>query len=855
MVGIRMSEDSLPISQRAAAAPPYLAALNPEQRAAVEALDGPVLVLAGAGTGKTRVLTTRLAHLLSTGRAKPWGVLAVTFTNKAAREMRERVEHLLGPGGGGLPWLGTFHSISARMLRSHAELVDLKNNFSILDTDDQIRLLKQIIEAENIDEKRWPARQFANLLDSWKNRALTPERVPKGEAFHFADGKGVKLYAIYQQRLKILNACDFGDLLMHMIDIFQRHPDVLETYHRKLSHLMVDEYQDTNVAQYLWLRLLAQARKNLCVVGDDDQSIYGWRGAEVDNILRFEHDFPGAHVVRLERNYRSTGHILAAASHLIANNNGRLGKTLFTDDEDGHRVKVRGVWDGEAEARLVADDIEDWVKNNLALPFSSPVHGGGGEREARDGGGEAALPPSAAARPLPPRAGEESRRSYADCAVLVRAAWQMRAFEERFLMLRIPYKVIGGPRFFERAEVRDVHAYLRLIRSEDDDLAFERIVNQPKRGIGEGTVQKLHAHAGKPAVRFVTDAGPLFDADTGEVVTTQEEAPGGAARFRSLTAAARELILTDDLPLKAKTALRAFLTDLDRWRERARQISHIELAETVLDESGYTEMLRNDKSPQAQTRLENLKELVQAMGQFDTLEAYLEHVALVLDIESESEGANVQLSTLHAAKGLEWPLVFLPGWEEEVFPSKRSIEESGEKGLEEERRLAYVGITRARESARISFAANRQIYGRWQTVLPSRFIDELPPASVDAVSETGYSMQAGGVRESVSRFDAYAPGAGFNSAYQSPGWRRAQENMTQNGGKRAGRPPMLEGEARLIAKSGDADSHYQRGDRIFHQKFGYGHIRAVEGNKLTVDFDKAGEKRVIDSFVVPADAA
>ncbi|WP_135210980.1 ATP-dependent helicase [Vitreimonas flagellata] len=797
--------ENLPISQRAMAVPPYLASLNPEQRAAVEALDGPVLVLAGAGTGKTRVLTTRLAHLLHSGRAKPWSVLAVTFTNKASREMRERVEHLLGPGAGGLPWLGTFHSISARMLRTHAELVGLKNNFSIIDTDDQIRLLKQIIEAEGIDEKRWPARQLANLLDSWKNRGLTPEKVPKGEAFSFGDGAGVKLYAIYQARLKILNACDFGDLLMHMIDIFQRHTDVLETYHRKLSHLMVDEYQDTNVAQYLWLRLLAQARKNLCVVGDDDQSIYGWRGAEVDNILRFEHDFPGARVVRLERNYRSTGHILAAASHLIANNRDRLGKTLFTDDEDGQRVKVRGVWDGEAEARLIADDIEGWRQSN---------------------------------------------RSYADAAVLVRAAWQMRAFEERFLMLRIPYKVIGGPRFFERAEIRDVHAYLRLIRSEDDDLAFERIVNQPKRGIGESTVQKLHSHAGKPPVRFVTDNGPLFDQDTGEVVTTQDEASGGATRFRTLVGAAREMVLTDDLPLKARTALRSFLTDLDRWREQARTMSHVELAEIVLDESGYSDMLRNDKSPQAQTRLENLKELVQSMAQYDTLEAYLEHVALVLDIESESEGENVQLSTLHAAKGLEWPLVFLPGWEEEVFPSKRAVEESGDKGLEEERRLAYVGITRARESARISFVANRQIYGRWQSVLPSRFIDELPPKSVDAVSETGYAMQAGNVREGASRFDSFAPGAGFNSAYQSPGWKRAQER-----GAFQSKPPMIEGEARLVARSGDADSHFKRGDRIFHQKFGYGRIRGVEGNKLTVDFDKAGEKRVIDSFVVPASAA
>ncbi|HET9230740.1 MAG TPA: 3'-5' exonuclease, partial [Vitreimonas sp.] len=456
-----------------------------------------------------------------------------------------------------------------------------------------------------------------------------------------------------------------------------------------------------------------------------------------------------------------------------------------------------GVWDGEAEARLVADDIEAWVQSN---------------------------------------------RSYADCAVLVRAAWQMRAFEERFLMLRIPYKVIGGPRFFERAEVRDAHAYLRLIRSEDDDLAFERVVNQPKRGVGESTVQKLHQHAGKPPVRFVTDNGPLFDRDTGEVVTEQEPAPGGATRFRSLAAAAREMTLTDELPLKARTALRAFLNDLDRWRDKAREISHLELAEIVLDESGYTDMLRNDKSPQAQTRLENLKELVQSMGQYDSLEAYLEHVALVLDIEAESDGENVQLSTLHAAKGLEFPLVFLPGWEEQVFPSQRSIDENGEKGLEEERRLAYVGITRARESARISFAANRQIYGRWQTVLPSRFIDELPSANVDAISETGYSMQQPGVRDM-----AVEP---FSSGYQSPGWRRAQERGTFTG-----KPPMLEGEARLIAKSSPGDATYGVGDRIFHQKFGYGRVRQVEGNKLTVDFDKAGEKRVIDSFVVPASAA
>ncbi len=788
-----MAED-LPISQRAAASAPYLAGLNSEQRRAVEALDGPVLVLAGAGTGKTRVLTTRLAHLLASGRAKPWGVLAVTFTNKAAREMRMRVEALLGPGAGGLPWLGTFHAISAKMLRRHAELVDLKSNFTILDTDDQIRLLKQLLEAADIDDKRWPARQLAGLIDSWKNRALAPERVPKAEALSFADGKSADLYKAYQERLLILNACDFGDLLTHMITVFQRHGDILADYHAKISHLMVDEYQDTNVAQYLWLRLLAQGSRNLCVVGDDDQSIYGWRGAEVDNILRFEHDFPGAQVVRLERNYRSTGHILAAASQLIAHNKGRLGKTLYTDDDVGDRVKVRGVWDGEAEARMVADDIEAWV--------SRPDNVGGGARSA--------VTPAGAAG--------QSRATHSDCAVLVRAAWQMRAFEERFLMVRIPYKVIGGPRFFERAEVRDAHAYLRLIRSEDDDLAFERIVNQPKRGFGDTSLSKLQSMA-------------------------------RAARV-SLMRAARDVLGTDELKGPARTALGGFVRDIERWRAEAARVNQVTLAEIVLDESGYTAMLRADKSPQAQSRLENLKELVQSMGQFDTLEAYLEHVSLVLDIENESDGENVTLSTLHGAKGLEWPLVFLPGWEEQVFPSERSINEQGERGLEEERRLAYVGITRARVSARISFAANRQIYGRWQSVIPSRFVDELPAQSVDAVSETGYGLQASGVREGAARFEAYAPGAGFSSGYDSPGWRRAQAR-----GAFTGRAPLIEGEARLIAKSSEADSSFRIGERVFHQKFGYGAVRAVEGNKLTVTFDKAGEKRVIDSFVIPASAA
>ncbi|MFZ4603463.1 MAG: DUF3553 domain-containing protein, partial [Caulobacterales bacterium] len=630
------------------------------------------------------------------------------------------------------------------------------------------------IEAEDVDEKRFPARLLAGLIDGWKNRALTPDRVPEEDAYSYADGKGIKLYAAYQARLSVLNACDFGDLLLHVIAMFQKHPDLLEDYHKKLPYLLVDEYQDTNVAQYLWLRLLAQGARNICVVGDDDQSIYGWRGAEVDNILRFERDFPGAKVVRLERNYRSTGSILAAASELISKNQGRLGKTLWTEDSDGEQVRVRGVWDGEAEARLVADDIESFVQRG---------------------------------------------RRYSDAAVLVRAAWQMRSFEERFLMLKIPYKVIGGPRFFERAEVRDAHAYLRLIRSPDDDLAFERVVNQPKRGVGDSSLSKLQAMARTMDV--------------------------------SLSQAARDVTLTDEIRGAARTGLIAFLNDLDRWRSLSREVRHVDLAETILDESGYTDMLKADKSPTAQTRLENLKELVQAMGQFDSLSAYLEHVELVLDIDQGGDGDEVHLSTLHAAKGLEWPLVFLPGWEETVFPSQRAIDETGLRGLEEERRLAYVGLTRARESARISFAANRQIYGRWQSVLPSRFIDELPSAHVDAQSETGYG-RSGGLAEGGSRFD-FAPGAGFNSGYQSPGWKRAQDRMGAE--KPFGRPPAIDGEARLVAKSGDGDSSFKLGERVFHQKFGYGRVKSVEGNKLTVDFEKAGEKRVIDSFVIPASAA
>lgn len=754
------------ISDLARPTPPsgdYLRGLNPEQRRAVEAIEGPVLVLAGAGTGKTRVLTTRLAHILAIGAARPWELLAVTFTNKAAREMRHRITEIIGPAAEGLRWLGTFHSIAAQILRRHAELVGLKSNYTIIDVDDQERLIKQLLEAANIDIKRWTPKSLASLIDHWKNRGWTSEKVPPAEGAQFAHGRGVALYQAYQDRLKVLNACDFGDLLLHNITIFTAHPEVLEEYHRRFRYLLVDEYQDTNVGQYLWLRLLAQGKRNLCCVGDDDQSIYGWRGAEVDNILRFERDFPGAQVIRLEQNYRSTKHILAAASGLIGANRGRLGKTLWTEAEGGEKVTVRGVWDGEAESRLVAEDIERWRR---------------------------------------------SGRRYREAAVLVRASFQMRAFEERFVLLQIPYTVVGGPRFFERAEIRDAHAYLRLIQSPDDDLAFERIVNTPKRGIGDATVQK--------------------------VLT--------AARLAGMSAdaASRSLIASDELPARARTALSQFLRDMDRWRGLREAEPHPRLAETILEESGYIDALRLDRNPTSQTRLENLKELIQSMSAFESLEAYLEHVSLVMDLDRDGGDDAVQIMTLHAAKGLEFPLVFLPGWEEGVFPSQRSLDENGEKGLEEERRLAYVGITRAREEARISFVANRQVYGRWTSQLPSRFVDELPLAHVEASSETGY--YGSGASERASTWDD----SSYGSGYDSPGWRRAQARGYAGGPP--GQTRVIEGEGRLVATAA-APSAFTLGDRVFHVKFGYGVVTAIEGNKLTVAFDKAGEKRVIDSFL------
>jgi len=833
---------------RAAALAPYLQDLNPEQRLAVETLEGPVLVLAGAGTGKTRVLTTRIAHILATGRARPSDILAVTFTNKAAREMKQRVGTMVGQIVEGMPWLGTFHSIGVKILRRHAELVGLKPDFTILDQDDQIRLIKQLLEADNIDEKRWPARVLAGLIDSWKNRGLTPDQVPAGEAASFAGGRGKKLYVAFQERLKVLNAADFGDLLLECIRLFRDQSEVLRQYQARFRYILVDEYQDTNVAQYLWLRLLGQSipltslpgltpsheedgspghapsarpgddertethapartLKNICCVGDDDQSIYGWRGAEVDNILRFEHDFPGAGVIRLERNYRSTAHILAAASHLIAHNEGRLGKTLRTEDEPGEKVKVTSCWDSEEEARAIGEEIEQLQRD--------------------DGRGNP--------HPLD------------EIAILVRASFQMREFEDRFVTLGLPYRVIGGPRFYERQEIRDALAYLRVIHSPADDLAFERIINVPKRGLGDATVQLLHDHARRRRV--------------------------------PLTAAAQAVTETDELKPKPRAALRDLLAAFERWRAQNATLPHTQLAEIVLDESGYTEMWQKDRSADAAGRLENLKELIRSMEEFENLAGFLEHIALVMDTE-KSEGEAVSIMTLHSAKGLEFDTVFLPGWEEGLFPHQRTLDDQGRAGLEEERRLAHVGITRARRRVNIYFAANRRMHGLWSSNIPSRFLDELPEADVEVTESKGGFAAYGNT--GASRFDEMTH---FGSSYGTPGWQRARargrfghdgfdddgysnrDGATDDAASspsprrregdgmhasvrrkpRARLPPTIEGE--LVAKSTGTVSEFAIGDRVFHQKFGNGNVTAIDGNKLTIQFDKAGEKRVVDSFV------
>jgi len=749
--------------------PAYLQGLNPPQREAVLTTEGPVLVLAGAGTGKTAALTARLAHLIATRKAWPSQILAVTFTNKAAREMKARVSAISGGAIEGMPWLGTFHSVAARMLRSHAELVGLQSNFTILDTDDQLRVLKQLIQASNLDEKRWPARQLAGLIDRWKNRGWTPAQVDAGESEAFAAGRGAELYAQYQERLKALNACDFGDLLLHMLVIFRTRADVLDAYRDRFRYILVDEYQDTNQGQYEWLRVLAEPRRNLCCVGDDDQSIYSWRGAEVANILRFEKDFPGARIIRLEQNYRSTSHILAAADGLIAHNAGRLGKTLWTDAGDGEKVRVIGVWDGPEEARRVGEEAETHMRSGGSLD---------------------------------------------DIAILVRAQFQTREFEERFIAIGLAYQIIGGFRFYERAEIRDAIAYLRLVAQPADDLAFERIVNTPKRGLGDKAVATIHRHA--------------------------------RATQQPLLLAAAALLDSDELTPQARRSLGKFVADIARWRQMSTELPHPELARILLDESGYTAMLQADRSAESAGRLENLAELTRAMEEYETLGAFLEHVSLVMDNDEARQGEKVTIMTIHAAKGLEFDIVYLAGWEEGVFPSQRALDEGGLASLEEERRLAYVAITRARRRGTIFHAANRRIYGQWTSSIPSRFIAELPKAHIDEETTMtgGESLWRAQWSERTDPFAHLGPAQNMRASTRGPGWQRASRGSFNAEPQR-----VIEARASAVSLGNQGRTDLELGQRVFHGKFGYGTIAAIEGNKLEIDFEHAGRKKVLDSFV------
>lgn len=704
-----------------APAPSYLNALNSKQQQAVITCEGTLLILAGAGTGKTRVLTTRLAHILEQNLCGYQNILAVTFTNKAAQEMRERIGHLLGRSVDGM-WLGTFHSLSMRILRKNAEVLGYSSNFTVIDSDDQLRLIKQLLKAENIDDKQVPAKMVASVINRWKDKAKTPDRAGNPQELT------VQLYRQYQERLKILNAMDFGDLILNCLVLFQQSPEILKSYQQQFCYLLVDEYQDTNAAQYLWLRLLAEGYGNLCCVGDDDQSIYGWRGAEIANILKFEKDYPNATVIRLEQNYRSTNHILGAASGLIANNRDRLGKELWTEKQGGETVLVKGTWDSEAEARFVIDEVEDYQRKGHNL---------------------------------------------SSMAILVRASYQTRDFEERCLKTGTAYRVVGGLRFYERQEIKDALAYLRILTQPDDGLAFERIINVPKRGIGATALQNIHTIAREQNI--------------------------------SLPRAALQYAM-DDAKGSGKANLRQFFDDMQRWRCMLDTHSHVDVVKTLLDESGYTGMWLEEKSPDAAGRLENLKEFVHAIEEFEFLPGFLDHVSLVTENNNQSAGDCLSIMTLHAAKGLEFDFVFLPGWEENLFPHPRCLQEKGQEGLEEERRLGYVGISRAKIKAIISYALRRRTsYQGWQVGLPSRFLSELPAAHVKHIQANGgESKQYGGRVESFRRPVSFVE-------YQA--------------------------------------QHFAIGDRVFHQKFGYGDVIDTEGDQTIVEFDLAEEKRIHNSFL------
>ena len=728
----------------------YLNALNIQQKEAILHSEGPLLILAGAGSGKTKVLTTRVAQLIKDKKCFGNQILCVTFTNKAANEMRERVLKLTNNKSNSIPWLGTFHSISNKILRKHAEAVGLKPSFTILDTLDQLKLIKNILAAENIDIKKNPPKLIAYLIDHWKNKALLPANV-KINSSDYSKINALKIYKIYQERLRLMNCVDFGDLILHCVTIFKNFKEIQESFKKNFKYILVDEYQDTNYVQNLWLNLITNESKNICVVGDDDQSIYSWRGAEVKNILEFEKNFTNTKIVKLEQNYRSTKNIINTASSLISNNDDRLGKKIWSDLKDGDKVRVNSFSDGRDEATGISDIIEKELIKYFSLN---------------------------------------------DIAILVRAAFQTREFEERFIKIGLPYRVIGGMKFYERAEIKDALCYLRLIQQKNDDLAFERIINNPKRSIGDSTLKKLHDLS--------------------------------RTRNKNLFETADEILNEDELKPKTKESLKQFIKLVKTWTKLSEQLDHVQLLERVLDESGYTQMLINEKSPEAEARLENLKELRASMKNYSNLVEFLENISLQTSIDEEWEGEKINLMTIHAAKGLEFNCVFLPGWEEGLFPHQKSIEEKGDQAVQEERRLAYVALTRAKQRLFISFANNRKYYGNnnsndWMPSMPSRFIDELDKQYLE-INETA--------KDNDQDFE-FSQDFNFMEGKKSPGWKRYLQEKEK---------------IKTINYTNNL-TNFKIGQGVEHETFGKGKVIHIDGNKLLINFKDSGEKKVIDKYL------
>ncbi|MEL0185222.1 MAG: UvrD-helicase domain-containing protein [Hyphomicrobiales bacterium] len=737
----------------------YLSYLNEQQKEAVLHTEGPLLILAGAGTGKTSVLTSRLAHIIHNKLAFPNNILAVTFTNKAAKEMQFRIGNIIGNAVEGMNWLGTFHSIGTKLLRMHAELVHLKSDFTILDTDDQLKVIKEVIRLLDIDEKQFPPRLFLSFIDQCKNKGLSPENVKTHMDLDSIHEKSLEVYKNYQQRLKTLNSADFGDLLMLPLHILKENEAILNKFQSIFKYILVDEYQDTNTVQYLLLRVLSQKNKNIACVGDDDQSIYGWRGADVNNILNFEKDFEGSKIIRLEKNYRSTVNILGAARSLIANNIDRLGKELSSSsDEVGDKVRVVSVWSAEDEAIFITDEIDRKLISKTDLNQIS---------------------------------------------ILVRASFQMREIEDRLILNSIPYRVIGGPKFYERQEIRDVIAYLQLLLNQNHDLKFERILNVPKRGLGETTI------------RMLNDASKIYNL--------------------SLFDVSKKLIQTDELKPQQRTQLSSFIAMVENWKRKLDELDHVTLTELILEDSGYIEMWEKDKTPSSLTRIENIKELVGQIAEFNSLHEFIDHVSLVLEVENDQSTSKVSLMTLHSAKGLEFDCVFMPGLEEGIFPNQRSLDEKGNIGLEEERRLAHVGMTRAKKYLYLINSQNRRVYGNWMQSIPSRFISEISREFIDD-DATLNAAAINTINTYGNTFQNIAP-----YDYQKKKLS-AMERL-----KAAGH---FDNSIEVFDDISDDNNEIVfQNQRVFHTKFGYGIVIGNENDRVEVDFDKAGKKIVLSSYL------